>query len=518
MLNPAAELNRAAEPNGEYVADAVVVGGGGSGLAAATALVQRGAEVVVLEKQAELGGTTRIAVGSFTAAGTALQRAAGVIDNLKWHAEDAAKFAPPQIEARNHEPLRQMFLARAADTFDWLAALGLSFHGPSPEPPNRVPRMHNVLGGGQAYVTRLAAEVRRQGGAIHCGAQVESLIRDELRVVGVVARVAGEVRTYRARRGVILAAGDYASSPALLAQYKGPQFAAIEGINPHAHGDGHRLALEAGGRLLNMDVTYGPELRFVPPTGLPLLGRLPSSGPLARGLAWLAARLPPAAMRPVVKRLLVTWQHPEDALLADGAILVNAHGERFTNECATPERELAVARQPGKLAYLLLDGQLVSRYSAWPHFVSTAPEIAYAYVRDYLRLRRDVAVADATLEGLARRRAIPPAALRATVERYNRAATSGTPGTSGQRGARPPLVEGPWVLLGPAKAYFTTTEGGVAIDERLRVLDAADRPIAGLYAAGQNGLGGIILWGHGLHIAWAITSGRLAAESLLSDS
>ena len=71
------------------------------------------------------------------------------------------------------------------------------------------------------------------------------------------------------------------------------------------------------------------------------------------------------------------------------------------------------------------------------------------------------------------------------------------------------------VLLGPAKAYFTTTEGGVAIDRQFRALDMQDEPIPGLYAIGQNGLGGQVLWGHGLHIAWAMTSGRLVGRQLM---
>jgi fumarate reductase flavoprotein subunit len=71
-----------------------------------------------------------------------------------------------------------------------------------------------------------------------------------------------------------------------------------------------------------------------------------------------------------------------------------------------------------------------------------------------------------------------------------------------------------WVLLGPAKAYFTTTEGSPPVNEQQEVLDADGRPIPGLYAVGQNGLGGQILWGHGLHIAWAMTSGRLVGQRL----
>ena len=84
------------------------------------------------------------------------------------------------------------------------------------------------------------------------------------------------------------------------------------------------------------------------------------------------------------------------------------------------------------------------------------------------------------------------------------------PQTEGGR----PLTGSRWVLLGPLKAYFTNTEGGLAIDESLRVLDNQGQAIPGLYAAGQSGLGGMVLWGHGLHIAWALTSGRLVGEVL----
>ena len=74
-----------------------------------------------------------------------------------------------------------------------------------------------------------------------------------------------------------------------------------------------------------------------------------------------------------------------------------------------------------------------------------------------------------------------------------------------------------WVLLGPVKAYFTTTEGGVIINKKFQALDMQGNVINGLYAIGQNGLGGQILWGHGLHIAWAMTSGRLVGQQLTKE-
>ena len=128
--------------------DVIVVGAGGSGLAAALVAAERGGRVLILEKQPQPGGTTAIAIGSFTASKTRLQQATGIEDDAQAHIEDAARFAPAEIESRNHAALRSYFLAQAAETLEWLESIGLSFVGPNPEPPNRVARMHNVVPGG----------------------------------------------------------------------------------------------------------------------------------------------------------------------------------------------------------------------------------------------------------------------------------------------------------------------------------------------------------------------------------
>jgi fumarate reductase flavoprotein subunit len=496
--------------------DVIVVGGGGSGLAAAVRAAQEGGRVLLLEKQPQLGGTTGIAIGSYTAAGTRWQRAKGIADSVSDHAVDAGRFALPEIEARNDAELRGFFLANAAETLDWLASLGLSFVGPAPEPPNRVPRMHNVVPNAKAYIAALQLELGRRGGMILTDCAVTDLLREHGRVVGVRADVKSSgPREFLARRGVILAAGDYASAPDLIRRFKGAGYDAIEGINPFAGGDGQRLVESVGGQLLNMDVTYGPELRFISSARQGFSWKLPS-GPWSRKLLGLAARFVPAwAMRAYIKRLLVTWQHPENSLFDDGAILVNSRGERFVNERAWPQRELAVAQQPGKLAYIVLDGRLVERYSRWPHFISTAPDIAYAYAADYLRLRPDVAVQTQTTGELARIRGLDEGALEHCLEEFNAHVAGRARDRFGRTGDQHPLNRGPWMLLGPVKSYFTTTEGGAAIDRHFRVLDTDGTPIPGLFAVGQNGLGGMILWGHGLHIAWAITSGRLAGRQVM---
>ncbi len=486
-------------------------------MAAAVRAAECGASVLLLEKQAFLGGTTGIAIGSFTACNTSLQRRAGIDDHVEDHQEDAGRFAPPEIEAQGNSSLRRLFLQRSADTLEWLIRLGLTFHGPNPEPPNRVARMHNVVPNAKAYIAVFQSRLSRLGGRLLCQAHVAGLELRAGRVVGVTALIGGETTTFTARRGVVLAAGDYSNAPAMISRFKGERFAAIEGINPHAQGDGHRLAESVGAALRNMEITYGPELRFVAPPGRTFEQLLPSQGLAARLLGALLPLVPQRLIHWRIKRLLLTWQHPENRMLEDGAILVNQDGVRFCDETSWPDREIAIANQPGKICFVLLDQQLAQRYSRWPHFISTAPEIAYAYVEDYLKLRSDVALEADSLEQLAARRSLPAHVLSATVRDYNQAVQEGRPDPFGREGPRQRLAGNRWILLGPAKAYFTTTEGGVAINEQLEVLDTQDQVIPGLYAVGSNGLGGQILWGHGLHIAWAITSGRWVGERLGSD-
>ena len=478
--------------------DVIVVGGGGSGLAAAVSAAENGLRVLLLEKHAELGGATGIAVGSLTANRTQIQAKAGIHDSLDDHAEDAGLFATPEIEAHNNAELRRWFLDQSAETLDWLMAMGLSFYGPNPEPPNRVPRMHNVVPGAKAYITVLQARFTKLGGTVLTNSPVLDLIVDDRRLTGVCAEVEGLERIFSATFGVILAAGDYANSPALIARFKGEQFAHIEGISERATGDGHLLAEKVGAKLVNMDVTYGPELRFIPPKTKTFQQLLPTQGLSAKFMGRIVPLLPQFLMSMMIKRLLVTWQHPENALFDEGAILINQNGERFCQETESPQREIEIANQPGKIGYILLDQRLIDKFSQWPNFISTAPKIGYAYVEDYLKLRPDVAARGSSLTEVAQKRALPVEHLEMAV-------------------AESKLGNGPWALLGPAKAYFTTTEGGVVINQKFQAIDHQGKPIPGLYAIGQNGLGGQILWGHGLHIAWAMTSGRLVGKQFAKE-
>jgi succinate dehydrogenase/fumarate reductase flavoprotein subunit len=64
----------------ESIHDVVVVGGGGSGLAAAIEAGRLGRDVILIEKNPQLGGSTAWSVGSVTASATPHQIAKGIED------------------------------------------------------------------------------------------------------------------------------------------------------------------------------------------------------------------------------------------------------------------------------------------------------------------------------------------------------------------------------------------------------------------------------------------------------
>lgn len=481
----------------------IVVGGGGSGLAAAIEARAAGADVLLIEKNRALGGSTAWSIGSVTATGTPHQQRKGIIDRPDDHWRDMAGFNG-DLDARDNPALRRVLADAIPETFRWLLAHGIRFYGPMPEPPHRKPRMHNVLPNSRSYITHLERAARRAGVAIQTRTRAIELISEGTRVVGVECETPDGPKRYFAR-GLVLAAGDFTSDPELKAQFMGPRDAKVDGVNTTATGDGQKLALALGARVLNGDLALGPELRFIPPQRQNILLKLPPWPLLAGIMAWWLDHMPSALLRPFVMSFVTTALAPSPAIFEAGALLVNKNGERFTDELARPAYD--VAEQPGKIAYILLDARVAQAFTAWPNFISTAPGVAYAYLDDYRRNRRDVYAAAASLSELTRKLAMPEKALGAAITGYNETA-----------GNRPKFGNGPYVALGPVRAVFVHAEGGLAIDHDHRVLGPGDVSIAGLYAAGSTGQGGLLLKGHGHHLAWAFVSGRRAGRNAATQN
>src|SRR4029079_3285532 len=99
--------------------------------------------------------------------------------------------------------------------------------------------------------------------------------------------------------------------------------------------------------------------------------------------------------------------------------------------------------------YIVFDQSIAQQFEAWPYFVSTAPGVAYAYLSDYRRNRRDIYHQADTPAALADSMHVPAAALTEMLERYN--------SETGERGARPALSAGTTYAPAPVQRYVMFT-------------------------------------------------------------
>ena len=102
-------------PKFDEMHDVVVVGSGFSGLAAALAAKEAGADVVVLEKMAFLGGNSSLSGGMMAVPGSSVQKAQGIKDSPAQLIADMTR-----IGLGLGDPDHIRFVCeKASDTFEW---------------------------------------------------------------------------------------------------------------------------------------------------------------------------------------------------------------------------------------------------------------------------------------------------------------------------------------------------------------------------------------------------------------
>ena len=481
--------------------DVIVVGGGGAGLAAAIEAAGAGGRVILLEKNPALGGSTAWSVGSFSATRTPHQKRAGIEDNPDDHYEDMETLAGSYANRDNRE-FRRMLVDHTTETLAWLEESGLVFVGPNEEPPHRRPRMHNVLPGSKAIPYHLGRRARRAGVDIRLNTRVDHLIVQSGRVTGVQTQTG----PLHARGGVVLAAGDYSASRELKTEFASPEVATLEPVNPTATGDGFRLALAIGAEMVNGDIVRGPIMRFVPPRPAAAHRPPPALAPARAGHEMV--------LRPHTRRTAPPL-HPQ-----------------LPHHRAWPvHRIVPPGRHPGQRTWPALRRRDQQTWFRRP--ATAGPQSLHPARRPLGRPIRGLAQLHLhrTRHLLRLPRGLPPQPPRHPRHRQH-------PGRAGPRhGHRPPPPSpkpSPNTTPKPAKtapalsqrwtkaptspwarsaAMSSSPMAGCVSSNRFEVLDGAGHPIPGLYAAGSNGQGGVLLEGHGHHLGWAFMSGRMAGAN-----
>src|SRR5213080_290420 len=488
--------------------DVIVVGSGAAGFTAALTAAADGASVVVLEKAAMTGGTTRKSAAWFWVPNNRLMRAAGIDDPrdaaLQYMARLArpAEYAPSQptlgLPAEEFAAL-EAFYDHGDEALAALEELGALDVGGVMEFPDYfahldedVPKRgrslwpaaaeggqqggHVLLEGFHRAADRLGVEVRTSTPA------VDLVLGEDGEALGVVVDGERGRQRVRAERGVVFATGGFTHDPALRRDHlRGPYVGGCAAVTNT--GDFVKLAQAAGAVLANMQQAWSA------PIVLERLQRDP--GGVAGSFV----------------------------IPGDGLIIVNRAGERVLNEKA-PYHEQTRAffswdpvsgRYPNLPLIAIWDEQVAARVGG----VDFGNPVPPAHVDAYWVISADdlagleTAIAE-RLEGVglaAGHDQLAPdfhANLGRTLARYGDFADSGVdldfrrgetpielagaamfgPGDGANPTMRRLSETGPYyaTLLGPGTL---DTKGGPRVDVQGRVLRADGSTIPGLYGAGN---------------------------------
>ena len=462
----------------ELTTDVVVVGGGGAGMSAAVRLAELGQQVILFEKASFLGGAISVSGGNQVIMGSQLQADNGVED-------DSVESMVADFEAngagKNNKEILTLFAENVGAATDWLvASCGIEFdaglHQLGEYSHNRELA---YTGGGAGFAERMRKAVERSGAAVYLSTKVESLLVEDGAVVGVKAVSTDGTKEYTVHAAnVVLATGGYGNNKDMLtdemksALYYGPATST---------GDGIRMAEAVNAQTANME--YGK--------------RYPNGIEVDTGIA-----------KSTIAGNIVGWTM--------SAILVNADGNRVVNEKASNrtilEEEL---QQPGGMLYLLLDSET---FEVWKTKLAPAG-ISEGDIEKYLAANGTTTPVFAhgeTLEEAAAAAGVNAENLAATVEKYNSFVEKGEDADFGRNASylTMKIGAGPYYLI-EQKPRFATTMGGLVVNTNMQVLNQDGNAISGLYAAGETC--GQVMGDDspsGANNAWAITSGKLAADAI----
>lgn len=230
--------------------DVLIVGGGGSGLAAAWEAREAGVSVRILERRDELGGAGRFA-RSHWAAGTQWQADSGVEDSAEFALEEWADFTHGGDPAH---PWIQAFVHGSAENLEWVQSLGSDYADPEYKPDaGSVPRVHNLDAANLAQpAPALLAEILAdQAWMEHT---VTELVACDGRVVGAVYETIEGTTGWVEAKATVTATGGHGRDLARLVEN-------VVGLDAHtihheAHPwmDGNGLAMieGVGGAMANL--------------------------------------------------------------------------------------------------------------------------------------------------------------------------------------------------------------------------------------------------------------------------
>ena len=487
-----------------YDTDIVIVGAGGAGMTAALTAAEKGANVIILESQAAVGGNSVRATGGMNAADTPAQdenefgESAGVEKTLKtarttyadnvtitklaeevekqwadYQANPVGYFDSDELmeldtmiggKGINNPELVEELADESADGVEWLKKYGIdltsvgSFGGASVK---RIHRPVNAEGKTIAvgsYMIPLLEKACEENDkiSIQLETTATTILTDENgKAVGVKAVGAtGNEVTVNAK-AVILATGGFGANLDMVAELV-PALKGFMTTNAAgAQGQGIEMAQALGAATVDMNqIQIHPTVQFD-------------------------------------TAALIT-----EGLRGDGAVLINADGKRFIDEVGTRDVvSAAEIAQPGSYSYLVVDQAMLDKSSVIAGYV-----------------KRGFVFQGNTYEDLAEALGVDAATFAETMNTWNTYVEAKNDPDFGRTSFAQPLNTAPYYAI-KVTAGVHHTMGGLVINTDTEVLKDDGTVIAGLYAAGEvtGGVHGANRLG-GNAVADFVVFGRIAGE------
>ena len=467
-------------------ADFVVVGSGMAGLSGAVQAAQLGLSVIVLEKNAFLGGSTNVAEGVF-GMGSQIQKDAGQADSLP----SVAQLLKETLEYHHYNANTttiQRFYEHSGENIDWLVEQGC------PIEANSMPGMkdlrHGYIGKGATSIQALAAKADELGVTVLMQTVGKELIVENGAVVGIYAEDADGFIQINAK-AVYLATGGYAGNPEMMKKYA--HVASGDLIKdcgiPGRNGDGINMALAAGGA----EWTH--------------MGVLQNFGPITKNDTY-ASQLYSAT--------------------AAAGFRFNEKGKRYADESldvANFAFSGNIMQQQKASFSIATDAQIEqwmtegAPYGGGLFMVGLGP---IPQLRE--QLEKELASDDpqifkcADFDEVAAAAGVDAETLKASIVRYNELCAKGEDDDfmKPAEWLTPVGDEGPYYLFKHCIGVFTTCDG-VHVNEYAQVLNADGEPVPGLFAGGMDA-GGLMGDAYDVSVAptsaqgWCVYCGRTAAR------
>ncbi len=458
------------------VHDVIVVGSGFAGLAAAIEAKNSGASVVVLEKMRVAGGNSIINGGVIAAAGSPVQAQKGIKDSPELMFKDMLKAG---LEL-NYPELTRIVAEQSKEVLQWtINYLGVKYVALLHMGGHTVARSHMTWNSsGSAIVTKELAKLKELGIKVRTATYLEKFILDKKgRVVGLKVREgyrfpnqkSGKVKYLKANKGVVMATGGFSNDVPFRLTQDPKLIAKVDSTNqPGATADALKEALRIGATP-------------VQPSWIQL-------GPWAS---------------PDEKGFGLGPHFASGAVFTYGIMVDPKTGKRFVDELANRKVRADAIIKTGNVCIGIADDIAAKNCGGPPNLLENI-------------LKRGVVKKYDTLMALCKAYNMPYQAVKQSVDNYNSYLKKGEDKEFGrflQKDAKP-IQQAPFYALRLwPKVHHTM--GGLQINSKAEVIGLDQKPIVGLYAAGEaaGGVHGAVRLGS-CAVVDCLVFGRIAGKSV----